>query len=64
MPTLHVDLKVGETVRVSGPATFTLEEKSGQRARLNIQADANVRIERVGLNSGAEQAKLGIRRPM
>lgn len=61
MTSMHVDLRVGESVKISGPATVMLEEKSGQRARLTIQADPGVKIERTARTSGADQARLGIR---
>lgn len=38
-----IDLKVGETMQ-AGPARITLEHKSGQLARLIVQADAEVEI--------------------
>lgn len=64
MSRLLVDLKVGEAVKINGPSVVTLEEKSGQRARLSIEADENVRIERPGrFDSGAAQARLGVRPP-
>lgn len=43
---LKIDLGPGESVRV-GEATVTLEEKSGQRARLAFEADRSVPIRRV-----------------
>lgn len=61
MTSLVVELRAGEALKISGPATVTLLEKSGQRARLNVQADEGVVIERPNRRSGAEQAKLGIR---
>lgn len=56
--TIHVDLRVGQTMRVAG-ATITLEEKSGQRARLRIVASPGTDVEPPQRNTGAEQAKLG-----
>jgi len=42
---VHVELRVGETVRI-GNTLVTLSQKSGQRARLAICADANTPIQR------------------
>jgi hypothetical protein len=40
-----VELRVGEALKLdSGRIIITLEAKSGQRARLRIQADASVPI--------------------
>lgn len=43
MSKLTVDIKVGETLTV-GTTTIRLEKKSGQLARLVIQADNNTPI--------------------
>ena len=43
MTKLTVDIKVGETLTV-GTTTIRLEKKSGQLARLVIQADNNTPI--------------------
>lgn len=43
---LKIDLKVGESVRIGG-ALITLEEKSGKTAKLAIQADRSIPVERV-----------------
>lgn len=43
---LKIDLRVGESVRLDGGRiNVTLLEKSGQRARLDIEADKSVSIE-------------------
>lgn len=44
---LKIDLEPGESVRIGDYATVTLEEKSGQRARIAFQADRSIPIERV-----------------
>jgi hypothetical protein len=46
MRTLSVEIRVGEALRMDGQgsAVVTLEHKSGQRARLKIEADEGVRI--------------------
>lgn len=57
------DLLVGDTVEISGGAVrITLEEKSGQRARLRFEHDGGAKVERVKTPSaGANQARRGIR---
>jgi len=50
---LHIDLKPGERVKIGGEATITLEKKSGQVARLSIEADKNVSIQRINSASPA-----------
>ena len=40
---LHVELRIGETLHI-GNSTVTLEKKSGQRARLLVQAHAGITI--------------------
>lgn len=42
--TLHVDLRVGETLTI-GTARILLEEKSGKRARLRVTAPPGMRVE-------------------
>ena len=43
-----IDVRVGETVSIDrGRVLVTLEEKSGQRARLRFEAEENTPIERV-----------------
>lgn len=57
---LRIDLKTGDSVKV-GEATITLEYKAGQVARLSIDADKSVKIERVNSpHSVASFAKMGI----
>lgn len=43
---LRVDLRVGETIRI-GEVVITVEKKSGQLARLGIDAPGNIKISRV-----------------
>lgn len=62
MTSMYVELRVGEIVKIDGPAAVTLVEKSGQRARLNIQADEGVKIE-LPDRGGAVQARLGVKAP-
>lgn len=44
---MHLDLKVGESVTI-GDANLTVIEKSGQRVRLQVLADKNIKISRLG----------------
>ena len=52
---LKIDLKVGESVRIGG-AVVTLEEKSGKAAKLSIQADRSILVERVQQRTAASIA--------
>ena len=56
---LKIELRVGESVKV-GDAVITLEEKSGKIARLSIQADKSVPIQRVQHTMASHLAKNGI----
>jgi sRNA-binding carbon storage regulator CsrA len=56
---LKLELRVGESVKI-GDAVITLEEKSGKIARLAIEADKSVPIERVQPATVAQFAKFGI----
>lgn len=61
---LTLDVRVGESVAVdSGRVTVTVEEKSGQRARLRFMADEAITIRKQGgaPKAGAEQARAGIK---
>ncbi len=53
-----IELKVGESAEVGG-ATITLQEKSGQRARLRVVAPPGVRVE-PPKRGGSELAKEGV----
>jgi sRNA-binding carbon storage regulator CsrA len=44
---LRIDLKPGESVAIGDIATVTLEQKSGQIARLSFTADRSIPITRV-----------------
>ena len=46
---LHVELRIGETLHI-GNSTVTLEKKSGQRARLLVQAPADIPVTHPGRN--------------
>ncbi len=57
---LKIDLRVGESVRFDdGRISITLLEKSGQRARLDIVAEPNVRIDQPKQRA-AEAARNGL----
>ncbi len=47
---MHIDLRVGETLQLAGAdgaqISITLGQKSGQRARLSVQAPPSVEIKR------------------
>lgn len=56
-----MDVRVGESVSIGGNITVTVQEKSGQRARLRFLADQDVTIEKVKTSKpGAQQARMGI----
>lgn len=56
---LKIDLRPGETVSIGNIALITLEEKSGQIARLAIQADRSIPIQRAGKTTVAQIAAQG-----
>ena len=56
---LVIELRVGESIRI-GDATVTLDDKSGKIARLSIEAEKSVPIQRMQPNSMAQIAKSGI----
>lgn len=59
---LTLDVRVGESVSIEGGRiTVTVEEKSGQRARLRFMADEKVSIEKArATRPGADQARKGV----
>lgn len=59
---LKIDLRPGEAISI-GNAVVTLESKSGQMARLSVQADKSVPVSRVQKHSSiAKIAEGGITR--
>lgn len=44
---LRLDLEAGESVAVSGPATFKLRHKSGRRAVVEVEALPDIHIRKV-----------------
>ena len=56
-----MDVRVGESVAIGKNITVTVQEKSGQRARLRFLADQDVTIEKVKTSKpGAQHARMGI----
>lgn len=55
---LKLDIRVGESVQI-GSAVVTLEQKSGQIARLAIQADKNIPVHRINKTTTAQIAAKG-----
>jgi sRNA-binding carbon storage regulator CsrA len=53
---LKLDIKPGDRILIGDVAVVTLEQKSGQTARLAVQADKSVKIRRVAANTGAADA--------
>lgn len=60
---LKIDLRPGEAISI-GDAIVTLESKSGQVARLAVQADKSIPVQRVRQHQSVAQlvAEQGIRR--
>lgn len=56
---LKIDLKPGESVSIGSIAVVTLEHKSGQIARLAIQAERSVPVQRVQKHTTASIAAKG-----
>lgn len=62
---LSMNVAIGESLRLSGPAVITLLERSGQRARIAIQAQPDVKVERIAApaaDAATVQAGLSSRR--
>lgn len=56
---MKMNVKVGQTIRI-GNVLITLEDKAGKVARLAIDADKDVAIERVEPTSAAQLASRGL----
>lgn len=54
-----IELRVGDTVSI-GDAVVTLQEKSGQRARIRVVAPPGVRVNPPARSAGSEMAKQGV----
>lgn len=54
-----IELRVGDSVSI-GDAVVTLQEKSGQRARLRVVAPPGVRVNPPTKTAGSEMAKQGV----
>lgn len=60
MKSLRIEVRVGESVTVDdGRITFTLEEKSGQRARFRVEAPEDVNVRRVNPTLNVRAKGLG-----
>ena len=58
---MYVDLKVGESLSIDkGKVTLTLQEKSGQLARLRVDADKTISVEKNEAADAYSQARKGI----
>lgn len=59
---LLIDVKVGESVSIDkGRVTVRLMEKSGQRARLEVDADKSIKIEHIKQTRPANIAAQGLK---
>lgn len=60
---LSIELRVGESASIDGGRiTVTLEDKSGQRARLKWHLDSNTTVKKITPDqSGVEMARRGVR---
>lgn len=54
-----IELRVGDSVSI-GDAVVTLQEKSGQRARLRVVAPPGVRVDPPARTAGSDLAKRGV----
>lgn len=54
---LFLDLRPGEAIKIGGKAKVAVEEKSGQRVRLRVEADRSVPIERDEKQEGLRKAR-------
>ena len=63
MQTYRTDLRVGESLSIdNGRITVTVEEKSGQRARLSFSSEEKIDFSKVApLRTGAVHAAKGIK---
>ena len=60
---LSMDVRVGESVTIDGDRIrLTVEEKSGQRARLRFEVDSSIAVKKVvPVQTGASLARNGVR---
>lgn len=56
---LVIDLRVGESIAVTGEARIELVHKSGQFARLRVIAPREVRITKQSTDSKSEKPRAG-----
>jgi hypothetical protein len=53
--TLHVDLRIGEELRVGPNLTLSVQKKSGQRARLKLVLTAPTTVQRAPAAGGGSE---------
>jgi sRNA-binding carbon storage regulator CsrA len=44
---LRIDLKIGQSIKIGDGITITLDDKTGKTAKLAIEADPSIRVQRV-----------------
>jgi len=47
MSTLLIDMEPGDALDISGAVKITIEEKTGRRARVRVEADRSVQVKRL-----------------
>lgn len=47
MSVLMMDMEPGDAISINGPAKITIEDKTGRRARIRIEADKSVQVIRL-----------------
>lgn len=57
---IFYNVRVGEMVKIDGPATVTLLKKDGQRSTLKIETDPNVKVKLIQNSMGPVVARRGI----
>lgn len=60
MSTLKLEVRPGETITIGDNVTVTLEEKSGQVARLSFEADRNIPIRKSSATPAKVAAMAGL----
>jgi len=53
---LRIDLKVGQSIKIGDGIIVTLDDKSGKTAKLAIEADPSIRVQRVPQATDAQIA--------
>lgn len=57
MSVLLIDIAPGDSVEINGNAKITLEEKTGRRARIRIEADKSVQVKRLSGKQDGHNAR-------